>query len=200
MLRSLFTLTLLSILSFSGHVAAQTEISETATSVFKIDENTEYTSTLNMRSQRRFGLGTSVGGNLGTVGMQLELNIEDADGVVAGFGAGSGFSTFELLWKHAFEGDYIAPYTTLGYSRWYNSSGDPRAARDSSILNRVLSESDKRTGRFATNFVTGSLGLQYNQLSGEAAGVSVFAELILMGEVEQSVLIPNGAVGAMYYF
>lgn len=179
---------------------AQESFSESAASVFKIDENTEYTSTLEMRSRRRFGIGTALGGNHGTVGLQLELNIEDADGVVAGFGAGSGFSSFQLLWKHAFEGDYIAPYTTLGYSRWYNSSGDPRAARDSSILDRVLSESDKRTGRFATNFVTGSLGVQYNQLSGEAAGVSVFAEVILMGEVEQSVLVPNGSVGALYYF
>lgn len=180
--------------------AAHADISETAASVFKIDENTAFESNLKMRDQRRFGVGLEAGGTLGLYGADVELNIEDADGVKAGFGGGPGYNSFALLWKHNFEGDNLAPYTSVGYSRWYNSAGDTKAVHDSSILSRVLSDDDKRTGRFATNFLTGSVGLQYAHLSGEFAGASFFAELTLLGEVERSVLVPTGAVGAMYYF
>lgn len=196
MFNILFTSLLLVVMASVAHA----DISETAASVFKIDDKTNYSSNLKMREERRFGVGISAGGNLGLGGVNLDLNIEDADGAVAGFGGGPGYNSFELLWKHNFEGDYIAPYTTLGYSRWYNSSGDSQGLRDSSVLGRVLSEDDKRTGRFATNFITGSLGLQYAQLSGEAAGASFFAELTLLGEPERAVIVPTGAIGAMYYF
>lgn len=179
---------------------AHADISETAASVFKIDDKTNYASNLKLREARRFGVGISAGGNLGLAGVNLDLNIEDADGALAGIGGGPGYSSFELLWKHNFEGDYIAPYTTLGYSRWYNSSGDVQGVRDSSVLSRVLSDDDKRTGRFATNFLTGSVGLQYTQLSGEAAGASFFAELTLLEDIDKTILVPTGAIGAMYYF
>lgn len=181
-------------------LVANAETSETAASVFKIDENTEYKSNWDMRTHRKFGVGTSVGGNLGLFGMSFEMNFEDENGAMAGFGTGPGYNTFAILWKHNFEGDYVSPYTTLGYSRWFNSSASADDVRRSGILSRAVSDSDKRAGHFATNFVTGSLGLQYNQLSGEAAGLSVFAELTLLGEVSQSVLIPTGSVGTVFYF
>lgn len=179
---------------------AHADVAETAASVFKVDENTEYKSTLEMRAERKFGVGASVGGNLGVFGMSLEMNFEDENGAIAGFGMGPGYKAFAIQWKHSFEGDYIAPYTTLGYARWFNSSADADDISRSGVLSRAVSDSDKRAGRFATNFVTGSLGVQYNQLSGEAAGLSVYAELTVLGEVEQTVLIPTGSVGTVFYF
>lgn len=195
-MKKLFVLAFLMMFSAAAHA----DLGDEMASIFKVDENNNYNSTLDMRSQRKFGIGTAVGGNLGLFGVNFELNFEDDDGVVAGFGTGPGYNSFQLLWKHAFEGDYIAPYTTLGYSRWYNSSANPDDIDRSGVLNRALSESDKRAGQFATNFLTGSLGLQYNQLSGLAAGVSFFGELTLLEEVSRSVFIPTGSVGAIYYF
>ncbi|WP_347355827.1 hypothetical protein [Bdellovibrio sp.] len=159
-----------------------------------------YSSTLNMRDKLKVGAGLSVGGALGTLGFNMELNIEDADGALAGFGTGHGYNSFQLAWKHAFEGDYLAPYMTAGYSRWYNSNGSTSAATESGILDRVLTAEEKRTGRFGTDFVNAAFGLQYNQLSGDFRGVSIYGELMSMYEVKRSVLLPTGAIGALYYF
>lgn len=159
-----------------------------------------YTSNLKMRETRKVGVGMAVGGTLGLAGLNLEFNFEDADGAVAGFGTGPGYNSFGVAWKHNFEGDYLSPYTTLGYSRWYNSAGGKDAASDSDILNRVLTDSEKATGRFGADFITGALGLQYNQLSGELAGFSFYGEVVALVEVKRSQLLPAGSVGALYYF
>lgn len=159
-----------------------------------------YESTLKMRTHRKVGTGVSVGGALGLMGFNVELNVEDADGAIAGFGQGPGYNSIQLAWKHAFEGDYLAPYFTAGYSRWYNSSGSTSAAQQSDILGRVLTAEEKKTGRFGTDFVNSALGLQYNQLSGNFRGLSVYGELMAMYEVKRSILLPTGTLGAIYYF
>ncbi|WII72734.1 hypothetical protein QJS83_02475 [Bdellovibrio sp. 22V] len=159
-----------------------------------------YDSTLKMRESRKVGLGLTAGGVSGAIGANLELNFEDADGVVAGFGTGPGYNAISLSWKHAFDGDYIAPYTTVGYSRWYNSRGRSHEYENSDILDRVLTDGEKKDGRFGTDFVNASIGLQYNQLSGDFAGLSFFGELVGMLEVKRSIIVPNGSIGALYYF
>lgn len=159
-----------------------------------------YESTLKMRTHRKVGTGVSVGGALGLMGFNVELNVEDADGAIAGFGQGQGYNSVQLAWKHAFEGDYLAPYFTAGYSRWYNSSGSTSAAQESDILDRVLTAEEKKSGRFGTDFVNSAFGLQYNQLSGDFRGLSIYGELMAMYEVKRSVLLPTGTVGAIYYF
>lgn len=159
-----------------------------------------YASTLKMREDRKVGVGPSAGGSLGVVGFNIEFNFEDADGAVAGFGAGPGYNSVQVAWKHAFEGDYLAPYVTAGYSRWYNSIGGSAEYNKSDILDRVLTSKEKSEGRFGTDFVNASIGVQYNQLSGDFAGISFFGELTTMVEIKRSILLPNGAVGALYYF
>lgn len=161
---------------------------------------TSYTSNLKMRETRKVGVGMAVGGTLGLAGINLEFNFEDADGAVAGFGTGPGYNSFGVAWKHNFEGDFISPYTTVGYSRWYNSAGGKGSPADSDILNRVLTDSEKQSGRFGADFITGALGLQYNQLSGDLAGISFYGELVGLMEVNRSQLLPAGSVGALYYF
>ncbi|HEX7674551.1 MAG TPA: hypothetical protein VF412_10275 [Bdellovibrio sp.] len=159
-----------------------------------------YDSTLKMRQDLRMGAGVTVGGALGLAGINAEFNFEDENSVIAGFGTGPGYNSVQLAWKHAFEGDYLAPYVTAGYSRWYNSRGHSDAFKDSSILDRVLTDDEKNTGRFGTDFVNAALGLQYNQLSGTFFGFSCFAEVMGMYEVKRAQLIPTGAVGTIYYF
>lgn len=159
-----------------------------------------YDTNLKMREDRRAGAGMTVGGANGLIGAMLELNFEDADGVIAGFGTGPGFNSIQLGWKHSFEGYYLTPYTVASYSRWYNSRGRTTDYSESSILDRVLTDSEKKAGQFGTDFVNGSLGLQYNQLSGDFAGISVFGELTAMYEVKRTMLLPTGSIGALYYF
>lgn len=177
----------------------ESDYDNTAASVFKVDENNNYANNLALREARRVGLGLGVGGSLGLYGLNIEINFEDQDGAVAGFGGGADYSTFNMGWKHTFPGDTMAPYTTLGYSRWYDSSGEGKY-KDSAILDRVLSDKQKESGQFAADFLTASLGLQYTQLSGYMAGTALFAEIVLLGEVNNSVLVPTGTLGAAYYF
>lgn len=160
----------------------------------------QYETNLKMREDRRAGAGMMVGGASGLVGAMLELNFEDQDGVIAAFGTGPGYNTIQLGWKHSFEGYYLTPYTTASYSRWYNSRGRTTDYSESSILDRVLTDAEKKDGQFGTDFVNGSLGLQYNQLSGDFAGFSVFGELTAMYEVKRTMLLPTGSIGALYYF
>ena len=176
-----------------------TDFASEAASVFKIDDNTNYPNNLALREARKMGLGVAVGGSLGTYGMNIEVNFEDENSGMAGFGGGDGYNSFHILWKHSFEGDTIAPYFTAGYSRWYNSarSGD---YKKSSVLERVLTNNEKSTGPFTTDFLTGAVGLQFTQLTGNMAGTSLYAEIVLLGEVHSEVLVPTGAVGALYYF
>ena len=159
-----------------------------------------YTSNLKMRENKKVGAGVSAGGSLGVVGLNFEFNFEDSDGVLVGFGRGEGFDSFQIGWKHVYEGDYLSPYVGLSYSRWYNSSSGSKEHLNSSILNRVLTDQEKRDGRFGTDFVNASLGAQYTQLSGEYAGLSFYGELTAMAEAKRSKVLPNGAVGLLYYF
>lgn len=159
-----------------------------------------YASTLKMRESRKVGAGVSAGGNLGLFGLNVEFNFEDENGVVIGFGSGAGYNSFQVAWKHAFEGPYLAPYVMAGYSRWYNSYGSSGSHQSSDILNRVLTTQEKLEGRFGTDFINTAVGAQYNQLSGDLAGLSFYGELIAMVEFKRGVVLPNGAVGLLYYF
>lgn len=159
-----------------------------------------FASTFSLREKRKVGAGMSIGGALGFVGFNMELNFEESQGVLAGFGTGPGFNSIQISWKQAFDGDFLAPYTTAGYSRWYNSHGSSDDYRKSGVLDRVLTAEEKRTGQFGADFVHAALGLQYNQLTGEFSGISLFGEIMALLEVKRAVLIPTGTVGALYYF
>lgn len=176
----------------------ESDFSSTAASVFKIDENNSYADNLALRDARKIGLGLVAGGALGLYGLNIEINFEDINGAVVGVGGGAGYSTVNMAWKHVFLGDTVAPYTTLGYSHWYNSGGGNY--KNSAVLERVLTDTEKTSGKFSADFVSGSLGLQYIQLTGSLAGTSLYAEIILLGEVERTMIVPTGAVGAGYYF
>ncbi|WP_413289386.1 hypothetical protein [Bdellovibrio sp. HCB337] len=177
----------------------ESDFSSTTANVFKVDENNNYQDNLALREARKVGLGLSAGGALGLYGLNVEINFEDINGAVVGVGGGDGYSTVNLAWKHVFLGDTVAPYTTLGFAHWYDSSGGD-AYKNSSVLERVLTDSEKSSGRFAVDFISGAVGLQYTQLQGNLAGTSLYAEIVLLGDVTHGELVPTGAVGAGYYF
>ncbi len=159
----------------------------------------DYETNLKLRQDRKVGAGLGVGGALGGVGGLFELNVEDENAGLVGFGTGSGYQTFSLAWKKSFEGEYFTPYTTLGYAHWWDSGSKSQADR-SSTLNNFLSKNEKAKNSFGLDLVTGSFGMQYNQLSGELAGSSFYLELGALLSLENTKLLPTGSVGALYYF
>lgn len=159
----------------------------------------DYESNYKLRQDRKVGAGLGVGGALGGVGGLFELNVEDENATLVGFGTGTGYQTLVLAWKKSFEGEYFTPYTTLGYAHWWDSGSKSQADR-SSTLNNFLSDNEKATNNFGLDLVTGSFGMQYNQLSGEFAGSSFYLELGALLSLENTKLLPTGSVGALYYF
>lgn len=206
-------LKLSSILLFVGLVLVRT-VTQAAENPRKIDirsipgaNNTYYSglessypSNLNLREDRKVGIGLATGGSLGLVGLNLELNFEDTESTLIGFGRGEGYDSFQIGWKHSFEGDYLSPFTSLSYSRWYNSTSTNQDHLNSSILNRVLTNQEKVDGRFGVDFLNASVGVQYNQLSGGLVGLAFYGEIIAMTEVKRSKVLPSGTVGLLYYF
>lgn len=173
-------------------------ISPTFAAIADNTAQNHYQSNLELRQNKRVGVGASLTG-LSSYNIHLELNIEDQDGVVAGFGYGNAYNSFQLLWKHSFEGEYFTPYSTAGVSTWYNSTGGGNVKRNY-ILNSALRSQQKESGRFNVTFATIAIGAQYNQLSGELVGASFFGELQAMQSLENASLLPAGAFGAIYYF
>lgn len=159
-----------------------------------------YASNLELKHHKKFGVGLSVGGANGLLGLNSELNLDSENALVIGLGAGPSYSSFNFLYKRNFESLYLSPYGKLGYSKWLSSSGSTLLAKDSDILRRVFSEKDLKNGKLEVDFLISSVGVEYNQLEGELAGVNFYAEFVLMTELQKATIIPSGAVGITYFY
>jgi hypothetical protein len=167
---------------------------------FDTDGTELYDSNLDLKAHKRLGLGVMIGGAAGLIGFNGEINVEPSDAAIAGLGFGSGYTSFNLGWKHNFLGNYLSPYTKVGYSKWFNNSSGSSSADSSDVLKRVLTDDEIKNNRFSADFVIGSLGLEYNQLEGDLSGMNLFGELAMMSEIKKGVFIPTGAVGITYYY
>ena len=153
-----------------------------------------------MKSHKQFGAGVSVGGATGLLTLNAEINLDPAEALVIGLGAGTGYGTFGLGWKHNYEANYFSPYTKVSYSKWFNSSTSSGSAADSDILKRIFSDNELRSGKFDADFIVGGAGVEYNQLEGDLAGVNIYGEVMMMAELRKSTFIPSGAIGVIYYY
>lgn len=167
---------------------------------FDTDGTELYSSNLDLKAHKRLGLGVMIGGAAGLIGLNGEINVVPEDAAIAGLGFGTGYTSFNLGWKHNFEGYYLSPYTKVGYSKWFNTSSGSNSADGSDVLKRVLTDEELRTNRFNADFIVGSFGLEYNQLEGELSGMNLFGEVAMMAEIKRGVFVPTGAVGITYYY
>ena len=166
---------------------------------FDTDGTELYSSNTEMRGHKKFGIGTSVGGSTGMLGLNVEINLEPENALVIGLGTGPSYGTFDVLWKNNLERYYLSPYTKFGYSKWFRAGGGGTAA-DSSVLRQVFSDSDLRDGKFGADFLVASIGAEYNQLEGDLAGVNFYGELVMMAELRTAKLVPTGAIGITYFY
>lgn len=158
---------------------------------------------LSMRSLRRVGLGVSGAGPLGVFGVNLEMNFTSDVGILTGFGGGSDYQAFTVQMKRVLGGTSLMPYVAGGYARWYNFGKAGRIDSETTpgfLQTKFLSEKQKAEGRFSENLIYPALGLQHMTLSGPYAGSSVFAEVLMLIDINDFVVAPTGTVGYMYYF
>ncbi len=194
------------ILALNTFAQQTSDMSQSNESVFarkqKIDnEGIElYESNLDLKANKEFGLGLQLGGSTGVIAFNGEINLEPSEALVIGLGMGPSYGTFGLGWKHNFEGNYLSPYTKVGYSKWFNSASGAGSATDSDVLKRLFSDDDLRANRFEADFAVGGGGFEYNQLEGDLAGVNFYGEVIMMAELRKLTLVPTGAIGVTYYY
>jgi len=191
---------------FFSFVSAMALAQNGSSSVFDLKKQIDsegieiYETNTQMRNFKKFGVGAQVGGVAGTFGVNGELNLENLNTLIVGIGMGQSYNTFNVRWKKSLESQYLSPFATAGYSKWYNSGDSSKTYNESEILKRVLTEDEKREGRFGADFLVGSLGLEYNQLEGEMSGVTFYGELVLLMEAKRASVVPTGSVGISYLF
>ncbi len=201
-MKKLVFLIVFSLVGFETWAQSSVEVPEVSVSSVpraQVEGQSIYANNLAMRDDRRVGVGIGVGGALGFTGLNLELNMEDANAALMGLGYGDGYNTVHLQWKHSFEGQYFTPYISGGYSRWYGTQ-DRNLLDSSYVLRAVLDNETLKKGTFNADFLVGSAGLQYNELEGDWVGASFYFEFMVLGSLNKSVLVPAGSVGAIYYF
>ena len=159
-----------------------------------------YSSNLDLKKHKKIGVGVSIGGANGALGINSELNLDPESALVAGLGMGPNYGTFSLLYKYNFEGLYLSPYGKVGYSKWFSASNNTTSAGNSDFIKRIFSESEIKSGRFDTDLLITSFGAEYNQLEGELSGVNFYGELVMMTEIKSAKLTPSGAVGIIYFY
>ena len=190
------------LLNSDGNSAASAPIEEVHSHTISSSLPQNFQDAWALRSERRVGVGSVVGGPTGLLGVATDLNFTPETSVGISFGGGSGFQAFSLQVKRTFDGTYLVPYLAAGYARWYSShqSGPLRGSTPGFLHDRFLSADERTSGDFGENIVYPTAGLQYLQLSGPYTGTSVFVEVSALLDLNRFVMEPTTSVGAMYYF
>lgn len=156
-----------------------------------------------MRELRRVGVGLGVSGLYGTTGLGLDLNFTSTSTIQTAFGIGDQYQTFHLQYKHYVGSQSFSPYVGAGYARWY-SVGSEKSAYNSStpkfLSEKFLTSEERLSGEFQVNMLFPSVGIQFLKLNGDWAGMGLFAELVMLIDVEGLVSAPTGGLGLYYYF
>ena len=160
------------------------------------------TSGNDMRRARRMGIIAAGAGALGIGGIELELNFSPHSGIVLGFGGGSDFQAFAFEYKQVLAGEWLLPYMGMGFAKWQNfgKNGPISETTPGVLADRFLTPDNKRSGRVNESLLYPKFGLQYMQLEGDWAGFSVFAELVVLIDLNNFIAGPTGGVGVGYYF
>jgi hypothetical protein len=156
---------------------------------------------VSLRAIRRVGVGASAQGPLGMFGINMEFNFKPTWSMLTGFGGGTGYQAFTLQAKRALYGEWMVPYISLGYARWYSVKEGPLPKTNPPFLSeRFITPEQRASGIFDEHLFYPAFGLQYFQLNGDWAGFSMFAEALLLVDLEDFIPAPTGTLGMIYYF
>lgn len=158
---------------------------------------------LNFKRERKVGVGLSTAGALGFLGANIEINFTPEDSFMGGFGMGDSYQSYALQYKHSIGGSWFVPYVGGGYARWYTVTDDNGRIEDSSpgfLADKFLSNRELNTGRFDEHLFYPMAGVQYFQLKGKWAGFSLYAQVMMLVDIDDLVSAPTGEFGAFFYF
>lgn len=157
---------------------------------------------LSLRSVKKVGFGLGSAGALGLIGALIELNFSSEVSLSTSFGLASNYQTFGFQIKKILGGRSLMPYFSAGYSRWYTTGkGGPIGKTTPKFFaEKFLNAEERSSGRFAENLIYPGFGLQYVQLGGNWAGTSLYAEILLLVDVDDLQSAASGGLGMLFYF
>ncbi len=154
-----------------------------------------------MKSQRKVGLGLAAAGVHGIGGVNLELNLRPELSFLGGAGVSKNFNSFHGQIKRSFFGSDISPYGALGYAHWQSKgSGEVNDSLPGFLKEKFLNPEEIASGEFSESLMYGTLGLQFYQLTGDWVGLSLFAEAIVIMDMDDLKFAPTFSLGTTYYF
>lgn len=182
---------------------AQIPVGDDGSSVNQTRAGKQANDGFDFRKKRRFGVGISTAGALGLIGAGLEIVFTPESSFMGGFGLGDNYQTFALQFKHAIGGRWFVPYVGGGYARWYTAGdkqGEVKNSTPGFLADRFLSDEERQTGEFAENLIYPMAGVQYYQLRGGWAGTSLYAQIVMLFDIDDFISAPTGEFGLYYYF
>ncbi|MBT4760503.1 MAG: hypothetical protein HOO06_02290 [Bdellovibrionaceae bacterium] len=197
----LLIITTLGLFNFSH---AFIEVTNTGSTVGNLVSKSKFKASTgaDLRHKKKMGLGFAAVGTQGLLGLGLEMNFTPYISSMLSFGLGDHYQTFNIHIKRYIYGKYFQPYVGVGYSRWYTTGSETHNFSQTNpefLAKNFLNEHEKR-GVFDEHFIYPSAGIQFLQLTGPWAGSSIYAELILMIDIDDFVTSPTGGLGFIRYF
>jgi hypothetical protein len=121
-----------------------------------------------LKLQKRFGVGVSVGGPLAIMGISVDVNLTDQFSVTGGYGTGLEYSTLMLEGKYYLLGKSVSPYFGLGLARWWTSGTNATSVGPGLLMNNFLDAGTNLNHGFSVFSVYPAFGVQYLHPSGFA--------------------------------
>ena len=170
-------------------------------------ENTaEASEVLDFWKNHKADVSMQFSGYLGAFGAALGLHYHPQVSVEFGFGGSGHFQAYGIRVKRTFMvSSALTPYLAGGLSRWQRSRGgdfDESQVSPRLLVNKLMSDNDRRQNRIDERLIHGAFGLQY-VFSGSQSSFTdfgAFAELLLLFDPLDLVLAPTASFGASFYF
>lgn len=156
---------------------------------------------MDFQAQKRMGIGTVLSGATGLMGAHIHLNVGQDFSLGLGYGGSQDMKAFTGYFRHLLTNAMFSFYWTLGYARWWSDGGGPiKRTTPDYLYERFLSASEIESGKFVEHIIYPGIGLQFYNFGGEFDGLSLYAEGLLMSDIEDLRINPALGLGAFYYF
>ena len=149
-----------------------------------------------MRLDRRWGFGASAGGQLSMMGVETDVNVNEAFSISAGLGTGVDYATNMLKFKYYVSGQWVSPFIALAVARWWTENSLEPGVRPSVLANKFLDPKDNLKNGFDIWLLSPSFGVQFMH----STGMSFYFELEYLFKLPNFAHGTYAGGGLLWYF
>lgn len=132
-----------------------------SSAVLSVDRSSSAVRLDQLKMQRRFGVGVGFGGLYSVLGIDADVNLTENFSIGGGLGTGVDYSSFLVRGRYYLLGEWVSPYLSLAFGRWW-TTGTPNGTVGPSVLaNRFLDAGQDLRDGFSVYIVSPAVGVQY---------------------------------------